>query len=183
MSARNTILFSIQNWYLWSVAFKFSQWCFWDSWILVYCGFSNYCNKIKEKLHFSLICSFYCCLLKEGLSPKSCLGASHIPIFVRNASWWRKLHNPPPPTICVISRFSTKSIFFKKIFQKIVYIFEEPLNLNIILFFFFSGFQENIEPSRRNYLILTTQFPRYTEYTYYFLISNCSNASDFFNWR
>ena len=45
---------------------KFSKKCFWDSWILKYCQFSCYLTFItKEKLHFSVTCSFYCCLEKE----------------------------------------------------------------------------------------------------------------------
>ena len=50
---------------------KFSQKCFWDSWILVYCWFDSYFMFIaKEKLHFSLICNFYCCLVKGGWALK-----------------------------------------------------------------------------------------------------------------
>ena len=50
-----------------SAILKFSQKCFWDSWILVSCWFSSYFTLItKEKFHFSLIRSFYCCLVKEG---------------------------------------------------------------------------------------------------------------------
>ena len=63
----NPYLKGIPNRYLWLVILKFSQKCFWDSWILVYCRFNSYCTLIaKEKLHFSLICSFYCCLVKRG---------------------------------------------------------------------------------------------------------------------
>ena len=50
---------------------KFSQKCFWDSWILVHCQFNSWFSFIgKEKFHFSLTCSFYCCLKKEGLAMK-----------------------------------------------------------------------------------------------------------------
>ena len=46
---------------------KFSQKCFWDSSILFYCQFSSYFTFItKEKVHFSVTCSFCCCLEKEG---------------------------------------------------------------------------------------------------------------------
>ena len=63
----NPYLQGIPNRYLWSVILKFSQKCFWDSRILVYCRFNSYSTLIaKEKLHFSLICSFYCCLVKRG---------------------------------------------------------------------------------------------------------------------
>ena len=48
-----------------------SQWCFWNSWIVVYCSFNNYFTFItKEKLHFSLICIFYCGLVKKGWALK-----------------------------------------------------------------------------------------------------------------
>ena len=44
---------------------KFSQKCFWDSWVLVYCWFDSYFTFIsKAKLQFSLICNFHYCLLK-----------------------------------------------------------------------------------------------------------------------
>ena len=63
----NPYLQGIPNRYLWSVILKFSQKCFWDSRILVYCRFNSYSTLIaKEKLHFSLICSFYCCIVKRG---------------------------------------------------------------------------------------------------------------------
>ena len=43
----------------------------------MYCRFNNYFTFItKEKLHFSLICCFYCCLVK-GSSPESCLAICH----------------------------------------------------------------------------------------------------------
>ena len=39
---------------------------FWDNWILMHCRFNSYFTLItKEKLLFSLFCSFYCCLQKE----------------------------------------------------------------------------------------------------------------------
>ena len=47
---------------------------------------------------------------------------------------------PSPLTTCAISRFSTKSIVFLKMFEmsltakKVNYIFEEPLKLNIIVY-------------------------------------------------
>ena len=53
--------------------FKFSTKCFWDSWILVYCQFDNcFTFAGNEKLHFSLNCIFYCCLVKGVLSLKAC---------------------------------------------------------------------------------------------------------------
>ena len=56
MSARNAIIFRIQNWYLSSVILTFSQKCFWDCWILVYCRFESYFTFIKKKeLLFSKI--------------------------------------------------------------------------------------------------------------------------------
>ena len=48
-----------------------SQWCFWNSWIVVSCSFNNYFTFItKEKLHFSLICIFYYGLVKKGWALK-----------------------------------------------------------------------------------------------------------------
>ena len=80
LCARNTVIFRIQNWYLWSAIVKFSCYCFWEIWIFVYCWFNSYFTFItKEKflcLRISLICSF-CCLLIEGLAVRhsrtSCL--------------------------------------------------------------------------------------------------------------
>ena len=66
MFARNAMIFRIQDRCLWSVILKFPQKSFWDSWILVYCQFKNYFKFItKKKLHFSLTCRFYCCLVKK----------------------------------------------------------------------------------------------------------------------
>ena len=71
LSARNAIIFKTQNWYLWSVVLNFSQWCFWDSWIVVCCQFDSYFMFItNEKLHFSLICSCYYCLVKKDWALK-----------------------------------------------------------------------------------------------------------------
>ena len=53
--------------------FKFlkSQWCFWNSWIEVYCSFNNNFTFItKEKLLFSLMCIFYCGLMKKSWALK-----------------------------------------------------------------------------------------------------------------
>ena len=69
--ARNAIIFRIQGRCLWSVILKFSQKSFWDNWILAYCQFKNYFTFItKNKLYFSLTCSFYCCLVKKGSALK-----------------------------------------------------------------------------------------------------------------
>ena len=44
---------------------------FLDCRISIYCRFNNYFTLItKEKLHFSLIYSFYCCLVKEDWALK-----------------------------------------------------------------------------------------------------------------
>ena len=49
----------------------FSQKGFWGNWILVYCQFSSYFTFITmQKLHFSVTCSFYYCLEKEGSALK-----------------------------------------------------------------------------------------------------------------
>ena len=57
-------------------------------------------------------------------------------------------------------------------------------NFWLAFFLFGCGVQEEIEPSWRNYfwnsrLRWRAQYSRYTEYTYYFLIDSCNNASDF----
>ena len=88
--------------------------------------------------------------------------------------------------------------------SKVDCIFQEPLNLfmgQIIQLFIsntfdrwlafllsHNGFQWTIEPTWRNYLIWTADWcgeysTPYIEHTRYFLFSNCSNVSDFLNWR
>ena len=63
MSTTNAIIFKIQNLYLWSMI--------WNSWIVGYCSFNNCFTFItKDKLHFSLICIFYCGLVKKGWALK-----------------------------------------------------------------------------------------------------------------
>ena len=53
--------------------FKIFPICFWDCWILVYCWSNGYFTfTAKEKLSFSLICSFYCFLSICALSPDNC---------------------------------------------------------------------------------------------------------------
>ena len=48
------------------------------SWLWVYCRFNSYFTFIeKEKLHFSLICSYYCCLVKKCWVD-SCLTICHL---------------------------------------------------------------------------------------------------------
>ena len=56
-------------------------------------------------------------------------------------------------------------------------------NCWLAFFFFRYGFQEKIQKSWRNCLIWIGQCPTYTGHTYYFLIRNCSNTSNFLNWR
>ena len=67
--------------------------------------------------------------------------------------------------------------------KKVDYIFEKPIDLDIIV--------ASAAVSRKNRAKLKklfnlntrlrwgVQYSRHTEYTHYFLISNCSNASDF----
>ena len=48
-----------------------SQWCFWNNRIVVHCSSNNNFTFVtKEKLHFSLICIFYCGLVKKGWALK-----------------------------------------------------------------------------------------------------------------
>ena len=49
MSARNAIIFKTQNW-LWSAILKFSQQCFRDSWIVIYCWFNSYYTFITKEI-------------------------------------------------------------------------------------------------------------------------------------
>ena len=89
-----------------------------------------------------------------------------------------------PLLMCHFQTFNKIDSFLKNVSNILD---EEPFNLHIIvgqLFFLFHWeFQEKIEPSSRNFLFeQQTEVAEYTEYTYYFLIGNCSNARDFLNW-
>ena len=68
MTSRSAVTFCNfqQNQYFWSVILKVSQKGFGNSRILVHCRFSSYFTLItKKKLHFSLTCSFYYCLMRR----------------------------------------------------------------------------------------------------------------------
>ena len=89
------------------------------------------------------------------------------------------------------SKFSKRSFKCPWQQKKVYYIFEEPLNLNIIADLLFSlalripGEKES-QAEENRYLIWTGDWRgecnthRHTENTYYFLITNCSNKSLFF---
>ena len=49
MSARNKVIFRIQNRYLWSVILEFGQQYFWNIWILVCCRFNSYFTLITKE--------------------------------------------------------------------------------------------------------------------------------------
>ena len=70
MSARNAIISRIQNLFM-ITDFKISLIMLLRYWILMHCRFSNifyvYC---KGKTPLFFICSFYCCLVKEGWTLK-----------------------------------------------------------------------------------------------------------------
>ena len=76
--------------------------------------------------------------------------------------------------------------------KKVNYIFK-PLNLNIIVDKLFScvvnSCRKESQAEENRCLILTADWggeqnsSRHTEYTYYFPISNCSNANNFLSWR
>ena len=56
----------IQSRHLQSEILNFSKNCFWDSWSFVNCRFdSHFAFIAKEEINFSLIFSFYYCLVKE----------------------------------------------------------------------------------------------------------------------
>ena len=82
ISARNKVIFSIQNRYVWSVILKFSN-AFYDSWILVYCPFNSYFTfkttilcEGKTSLFFNL--QFLFLLSERELSPENCLAICHL---------------------------------------------------------------------------------------------------------
>ena len=101
---------------------------------------------------------------------------------------------PPTLTKCVSSKFSTKSIVSLKKIQmsltakEVDYVFEEPLNSYVIncwlacLPLWIPG-EHGAEVKKllnlNSWMRWVEKYPRYIEYTYYFLISNCSNASEF----
>ena len=67
MSARNTVIFRTQNRYSWLLILNFSSNTFETAefWRIV--GLTAVLRLLqKENINFSLICSFYCCLVKEG---------------------------------------------------------------------------------------------------------------------
>ena len=76
--------------------------------------------------------------------------------------------------------------------KKVNYIFK-PLNLNIIVDKLFScvvnSWRKESQVEENRYLVWTADWsgehntPRHTEYNYYVLISNCSNASISLNGR
>ena len=110
ISARNTVIFRIQNQHLWPLILKFPQQCFWDSRTLLYCWFNSYFMFIvKEKLHFSLICIFYCCLVKEGWALKVAWHSKCIPkkIFWKMKKW--QIENSKISEI--LSEFSHTQVF------------------------------------------------------------------------
>ena len=59
---------------------------------LVYCQFNSYFTFITEgRLIFSLICSFYCCLVKEGWTPENCLAICHRGLFAYKPVVYKKI--------------------------------------------------------------------------------------------
>ena len=127
------------------------------------------------------------------------LSLSFTSLLVNNASLrhiYLRDSLPPTPIVCVIFRSSVKTRVFSKLFQmcfkakKVNFIFEEPLNLHTIVgqLFFSSVVDSRRKQSQAEETIsfklqseVGKQYPTYTEYTCYFLISNCSNASNFLN--
>ena len=67
MSVKNAINYNIENWNIMSENFPSNT-----SETAKLCCIAGVASAFitKEKLHFSLICSFYCCLMKKGWALK-----------------------------------------------------------------------------------------------------------------
>ena len=74
MFLKNTVIFRIHNWHVWSVILKFSQQCFWGSWTLVgvLSVYVHYEGKIPHFFNLFLVLHS-----ERGLSPESCLAIWH----------------------------------------------------------------------------------------------------------
>ena len=93
----------------------------------------------------------------------------------------------PPLTTLLLFQIFDKILSFLKNVLKV------PLNLNIVVDKLFScvgnSWRKESQAEENRYLIWAAEWSgehstsRHTEYTYYFLISNCGNASNFLRWR
>ena len=125
---------------------------------------------------------------------------NHISTDVRIASQWGKEHESP--AICVISRFSTKSIVFQKEFLNVFSIKKGKLHLTamncnelsnlywiVLVISFFPLLLWITAESRTKLMKLFiwttkssgTQHQKQTNCTWLF-ISNCNNVSDILDW-
>ena len=117
MSFMSTIIFRIQDRYLWSVILKFSQLCSRNSFILVYCQFRSYFTFIgKEKIHFSLTYSFYCCLVKEAWVLKVAQQFA-----IRGLVAYKKAYSDMPISVRVALHHGRRAVdIFKNLSRKII---------------------------------------------------------------
>ena len=122
MSTINTIISRIQDRYLWSVILEFSQLCFRDSLILVYCRFNSYFMFItKEKLHLSLTFSFYCCLLKEAWALKVASQLAVRGLVAYKPVAYKKLYSDMPISVRVASYHGQRSVsIFENLHRQII---------------------------------------------------------------
>ena len=125
---------------------------------------------------------------------------NHISTYVRIASQWGKEHESP--AICVISRFSTKSIVFQKEFLNVFSIKKGKLHLTamncnelsnlywiVLVISFFPLLLWITAESRTKLMKLfiwttkssRTQHQKQTNCIWLF-ISNCNNVSDILDW-
>ena len=92
---------------------------------------------------------------------------------------------PSPLPLTTLLHFQ----IFEKILSFLKNVLKVPLNLNIVVDKLFScvgnSWRKESQAEENRYLIWAAEWSgehntsRHTEYTYYFLISNCSNASNF----
>ena len=116
-------------------------------------------------------------------------GESHIdfrtqPVIMMQITW------PPHTAIGVISRFLTNvsnALDSNYIFEAPLYLYcwlAYIYNCWLAFFLFCCEFKAKLKKlfNLSSSLRWGAQYPRYTEYSYYFRFSNCSNAGDFLNW-
>ena len=80
---------------------KLFQYFYWDIWIFVYSWFNSCFMFItKGKPHFSLISSFYCCLVKEGWALKVALQFVMQGIVAYKPLAYQPTPTPPSKPLC-----------------------------------------------------------------------------------
>ena len=120
MTSRSAVTFCNfqQNQYFWSVILKVSQKGFGNSRILVHCRFSSYFTLItKKKLHFSLTCSFYYCLMRRRWALKVAWQFAIRELFAYKRVAYKKLNlrhlSSVFPVHCLKRFWSSKVLSFK----------------------------------------------------------------------